>query len=131
MDAAGASSAERLFFAAVADRVAAVFQAAARIREQVLAAACASESLTVGESTEAGLAELARAHREAEQALRIGIRHHRRHTQFAEIGASAILELLETPQAAAFAASLAAPAVGAAPLPAEQPAKKKELVILS
>jgi purine catabolism regulator len=109
LDAAAASSTERLFFATVVDRVAAFYPAAARIREQVLAAACASESLTVGESTEAGLAELARAHREAEQALRIGIRHHRRHTQFADIGASAILELLETPRAAAFAASLLRP----------------------
>jgi purine catabolism regulator len=109
LDATAASSPEQLFFANVADRLAVIYPAKARIREKVLASAGASAALTVGESTDTELTDIGRAYREAEQALGVGIRNHRQHTQFADIGASAMLELLATPQATAFAESLLRP----------------------
>ena len=54
-------------------------------------------------------AELARALREAEQALAAGMRADRRLTSFADIGASGLLSLLAGPTAAAFADSLLRP----------------------
>jgi purine catabolism regulator len=108
---AAASSPELFFFAAIADRVAVIYAAGARIRAQVLAAVGASESLTTGESSETRLAELGRAHHEAQQALAIGMHNHQRHTEFADIAASAMLGLLATPQAAAFAESLLRPLI--------------------
>ncbi len=57
-----------------ADRLAVVYPAAGRLRGRVLAAAAGTAGVVAGESTEAGSAELARALREAEQALAAGIR---------------------------------------------------------
>jgi PucR family transcriptional regulator, purine catabolism regulatory protein len=111
MDAAAASSPKQLFYAAVAGRVALIYPANAPIRDKVLGSTVASDALTVGESTEAELAEIARAHREADQALAIGIHSHQQHIQFADIGASAMLGLLATPQATAFAESLLRPLI--------------------
>jgi PucR family transcriptional regulator, purine catabolism regulatory protein len=111
LDAAAASSPEQLFFAAVGDRVAIIYPANTRMRERVLALASASAALTVGESTETQLSDVGRAYSEADQALGIGVHHHRQHTQFADIGASAMLELLATPEATAFAQSLLRPLV--------------------
>jgi PucR family transcriptional regulator, purine catabolism regulatory protein len=111
LDAAAASSPEQLFFATVADRVAVIYPANALLREKVLISFVSSDSLTVGESTATGMTEIGRAYREAEQALGIGLRSHQQHMQFADIGASAMLELLATPQATAFAESLLRPLV--------------------
>ncbi|HEY9377617.1 MAG TPA: helix-turn-helix domain-containing protein [Jiangellaceae bacterium] len=111
LDAAAASSPEQLFFATVAERVAVIYPADARLRAKVRTSFVASDSLAVGESTEVGLTEIGRAYREAEQALGIAILSHQQHIQFADIGASAMLELLATPQAMAFAESLLRPLV--------------------
>jgi PucR family transcriptional regulator, purine catabolism regulatory protein len=111
LDAAAASAPEQLFYASVADRLAVMYPATARMREKVLAAAGASAALTVGESTDIELPDIGQAHREAEQALGVGIRRHQQHTQFGDIGASAMLELLATPQATAFAESLLRPLI--------------------
>jgi PucR family transcriptional regulator, purine catabolism regulatory protein len=111
LDAAGGSSPEQLFFATVGDRVAIIYPANARMRDRVLALASASAALTVGESTETQLTDVRRAYNEADQALGIGVHNHRQHTQFADIGASAMLELLATPQATAFAESLLRPLI--------------------
>jgi PucR family transcriptional regulator, purine catabolism regulatory protein len=111
VDAAAASSPEQLFFATVADRVAVIYPANAPLWERILTSFVVSDSLTIGESTETGLTDIGRAYREAEQALGIGIRSHQQHIRFSEIGASAMLELLATPQATAFAESLLRPLV--------------------
>jgi purine catabolism regulator len=109
LDAAAAAAPEQLFFAGITERLAVIYPARGRMSEQVLASAGASAALTVGESTDTELIEIGRAHREAEQALSVGLRSHRQHTQFADIGASAMLELLATPQGTAFAESLLRP----------------------
>jgi len=111
IDAAVAGSTEPMFFAQVDDRVAVVCPAGGRMRDRVLATAGGSGFLTVGESADAGLGALARAHHEADQALCIGLRSDRRYTAFADIGASGMLQLLATPQATAFAESLLRPLV--------------------
>jgi purine catabolism regulator len=110
VDAAAAAAGERVFFAHVADRVAIVYSAGGRMRGRILTAASGS-GLTAGESTCAPLAELDRAHREAEQALDAGLRADRRYTSFADIGASGLMELLATAEAAAFAESLLRPLI--------------------
>jgi len=109
-DSAAAVAGERLFFAQVAERAAIACCTAGRLRDRILAAA-ARMRLTTGESSEAGLADLARAYREADQALQVGMRTGRRHTSFADIGASGLLQLLATPQATAFAESLLRPLI--------------------
>jgi|SRR5215207_778779 len=110
VDAAAAAAGERVFFAQVAHRVAIVYSADGRMRGRILTAASGS-GLTAGESACAPLAELDRAHREADQALHAGLRADRRYTSFADIGASGLLELLATPEAAAFAESLLRPLI--------------------
>jgi len=111
IDAAAAAAAERVFFARLANRVAIVYSAGGRMRERILAVSCAPGRLVAGESAEAGLGEVGRAHREADQALDAGLRAGRQLTSFADIGAAGLLELLATPQAAAFAESLLRPLV--------------------
>jgi purine catabolism regulator len=91
--------------------VAVIYPANAPLWERILTSFVVSDSLTIGESTETGLTDIGRAYREAEQALGIGIRSHQQHIRFSEIGASAMLELLATPQATAFAESLLRPLV--------------------
>ena len=71
---------ERVLHAEIGDRLAVVYPAAGRLRSRVLAAAAGTAGVTAGESTEARAAELARARREAEQALAAGIRADRRLT---------------------------------------------------
>jgi hypothetical protein len=107
---AAAAAGERVFVAPVADRAAVVYAAGGVVRDRVLAAAASHG--TAGESGEVRLADLARANREADQALRAGLRTGRRHTSFADLGASGLLELLATPQAVAFAESLLRPLTG-------------------
>ncbi len=110
VDAASAASGERVFFAYVGDRVAVVHSAHGRMRSRILTTA-AARRLTTGESSLADLADLGRAQREADQALHAGVRADRRYTGFADIGASGLLALLDTPQATAFAESLLRPLV--------------------
>jgi purine catabolism regulator len=109
LDAIAGTAAERMFFAQVADRVAVVSSAGGTMRDRILLAARVSAGLTVGESAPATMAELGRANREAEQAVQAGLRSDRRYTAFSDIGASGLLELLATPEAAAFAESLLRP----------------------
>jgi purine catabolism regulator len=111
VDAAAAVAAERVFFAQLTDRVAILYSASGRMRDRVLATCRSPGRLTAGESAEAGLADIGRAHREAEQALDAGLRSGRRLTSFADIGAAGLLALLATPQAAAFAESLLRPLI--------------------
>jgi len=111
IDSAASAARERVFFATVAGRAAIVYSATGTIRARALAGAGASNRLTMGESAEAGLAELARAHREADQALQAGLRTGRRYTTFADIGAAGLLGLLASPQATAFAESLLRPLI--------------------
>jgi DNA-binding PucR family transcriptional regulator len=109
IDSTAASAGERVFFAQLPEHAAVVCSAAGRVRARAVAAA--SDRLVMGESGDIGLAELARARREAEQALRAGQRTGRRYTSFAEIGAAGLLGLLATPQAVAFAESLLRPLI--------------------
>ncbi|HEU4423239.1 MAG TPA: PucR family transcriptional regulator [Pilimelia sp.] len=111
IDAMVASSGERALFARVADRTAVVYSTGGRLRDRVLAAAGARTQLMLGESADAELEEVARAHREADQALQAGLRTGRRFTAFADIGASGLFDLLATPQARAFAESLLRPLI--------------------
>jgi purine catabolism regulator len=97
--------------AEVADRLAVVYPAAGRLRGRVLAAVAGTAGVVAGESTEAGSVELARALREAEQALAAGIRSGAPLTCFADIGASGLLSLLAGPSAGAFAESLLRPLI--------------------
>jgi PucR family transcriptional regulator, purine catabolism regulatory protein len=106
-----AAPAERVLHAEVADRLAVVYPAAGRLRSRVLAAAAGTAGVVAGESTAVGSAELARALREAEQALAAGMRADRRLTGFADIGATGLLSLLAGPSATAFAESLLRPLV--------------------
>ncbi len=110
IDSTAASAGERVFFAQLPEYAVVVCSATGRARGRALAAA-ASDRLFLGESGDAGLTELARARREAEQALRAGQRTGRRYTSFAEIGAAGLLGLLATPQAVAFAESLLRPLI--------------------
>jgi purine catabolism regulator len=109
-DSAAAAAGERVFFAPVGGSAAIAYSAGGRIRGRVLAAVSRSR-LTTGESAQAGLADFARAYREADQALQVGVRTGRPYTSFADIGASGLLQLLATPQAAAFAESLLRPLI--------------------
>ena len=111
VDAAAATSTEPVFFAHLTDRVAIVCTAGGRMRGRILARVEGSESVTAGESGDSLLSGLGRAYREAEQALVVGQRADRRHTTFAEVGASGVLDLLAGPQATAFAESLLRPLV--------------------
>jgi purine catabolism regulator len=111
IDSAAAAAGERVFFAPVADRAAVVYSAGGCIRGRVLAGAGVAGRLTMGESAEAGLADLTRANREADQALQAGLRTGRVYTSFADIGAAGLLGLLATPQANAFAESLLRPLI--------------------
>ena len=111
IDATGATDVERVFFAPFGERVAVAYSAAGRLRDRVLAAARAAGPLTLGESGEAELTDMARAHHEADQALQAGVRAGRHYTAFADIGASGLFELLATPQAQAFADSLLRPLI--------------------
>jgi purine catabolism regulator len=111
IDAAVGAAGERVFFAPLPNRTVVVYEANGRIRGRVLSAAAASSRLTVGESSEARLADLARVRREAEQAVQAGLRTGRRYTSFADIGALGLLGLLATPQATAFAESLLRPLI--------------------
>jgi PucR family transcriptional regulator, purine catabolism regulatory protein len=110
VDSAAATAGERVFFAPLPDRAVIVYSAGGRIRGRTLAAA-SSGQLVTGESADAGLAELTRAQREADQALQAGQRTGRRYTSFAEIGAAGLFGLLATPQAVAFAESLLRPVI--------------------
>jgi purine catabolism regulator len=110
IDSTAASAGERVFFAQLPEYAVVLCSATGRARGRALAAAT-SDRLFLGESGDAGLIELARARREAEQALRAGQRTGRRYTSFAEIGAAGLLGLLATPQAVAFAESLLRPLV--------------------
>ena len=109
VDSAAAAAGERVFFATLDGREAVAYADRGRLRARILAAAETSGQLTIGESAPARLAELARAQREADQALRAGLRTGRRYTAFADIGASGLLGLLATPAAQAFAESLLRP----------------------
>jgi purine catabolism regulator len=111
IDSAAAIAGERVFFAPLADHTVILYSTDGRIRARVLAAARSLSRLNVGESAEAGLADVGRAHREAEQALQAGLRAERRYTAFADIGASGLLGLLATPEATAFAESLLRPLI--------------------
>jgi len=111
VDATGATDVERVFFAPFGERVAVAYSAAGRLRDRVLAAARTAGPLTLGESGEAELTDMARAHHEADQALQAGVRAGRHYTAFADIGASGLFELLATPQAQAFADSLLRPLI--------------------
>jgi len=111
IDAIAANAAERVFFAAAADRLAIICSAPGKLRDRVLAAAGNSPGLTVGESAPAALTDLGRAFREADQAVHAGQRADRPYTAFADIGASGLLELLATPEATAFAESLLRPLI--------------------
>jgi DNA-binding PucR family transcriptional regulator len=110
VESAGAAAGERVFFAPLPNQAVIVYSAGGRIRGRALAAASAGQLVT-GESAEAGLAELTRAQREADQALQAGRRTGRRYTSFAEIGAAGLFGLLATPQAVAFAESLLRPLI--------------------
>ena len=109
--AAASNAGERVFLAEVGERLAITYSAGGLLRNRVLTAAEASSELTVGESVEAQLADLSRAHREAEQALQVGLRSDRRYTSFTDIGASGLLNLLSKPLASAFAESLLRPLI--------------------
>jgi purine catabolism regulator len=109
VDAAATADGERLFYATVADRAVVVYAATGHLRDRVLAVARTCPPLTAGESADAAIADLARAQREADQAVRAGLRAGRRHTAFAEIGASGLFALLASPPARAFAESLLRP----------------------
>jgi purine catabolism regulator len=111
IDSAAAAAGERVFFAPVADRAAIVYSTGGRIRRRVLGGSAGPTGLTMGESADAGLADVARAHREADQALQAGLRSGRRHTSFADIGAAGLLGLLATPDGMAFAESLLRPLI--------------------
>jgi purine catabolism regulatory family protein/PucR-like helix-turn-helix protein len=111
VDASATTDGERVFVADVADRVAIIYSADSYLRDRILAVARESDGLTLGESTEARLEDLARAHHEAGQALDAGLSADRRYTSFAEIGASGLFALLKTPQAHAFAESLLRPLI--------------------
>ena len=100
---------ERVLYAEVGDRLAVVYPGAGRRRRRVLAGLAGITEVVAGESTEARSSELARARREAEQALDAGLRIGRRLTAFPDIGASGLLSLLAGPTAAAFAESLLRP----------------------
>jgi purine catabolism regulator len=110
IDSTAASAGERVFFAQLPEYAVVVCSATGRVRGRALAVA-SSDRLVLGESGDAGLADLDRARREAEQALRAGQRTGRRYTSFAEIGAAGLLGLLATPQAVAFAESLLRPLI--------------------
>jgi PucR family transcriptional regulator, purine catabolism regulatory protein len=111
VDATATAEGERVFFANVADRVVITYSAGGHLRNRILAVARESGPLTLGESSEAELGDLARAHYEADQALHAGLRAGRRYTSFADIGASGLFALLATPQARAFAESLLRPLI--------------------
>jgi purine catabolism regulator len=111
VDAAAAADGERVFVADVADRVAITYSACGHLRNRILAVAREFDPLTLGESAEAELGDLARAHHEAEQALDAGVRAGRRYTSFADIAAAGLFALLATPQAHAFAESLLRPLI--------------------
>src|SRR4030095_11088781 len=106
-----AAAGERVFFAPVADRAAIVYSTGGRIRRRVLGGSAGPTGLTMGESADAGLPAVARAHREADQALQAGLRSGRRHTSFADIGAAGLLGLLATPDGLAVAGSLLPPPI--------------------
>jgi PucR family transcriptional regulator, purine catabolism regulatory protein len=111
VNSAAAAAGERVFVAPVNHHTAIVYPAARRSRERVLSAAGASHRFTMGESADAGLRDLARAHREADQALQAALRVGRRHVSFADIGALGLLGLLANPQGTAFAESLLRPLI--------------------
>src|SRR5439155_23271082 len=98
IDATATAAGERVFFAPLTDRAVIVYPATGRIRGRVLAAAGGLDRLTVGESAEAGLVDIGRAHREAAQAVQAGLRGGRRYTSFADVGALGLPGLLATPQ---------------------------------
>lgn len=101
--------AERLLYAELGGRLAVLYPAAGRLRDRVLTAAAAIHGLSAGESTEVGMAGLAAARREAEQALSAALRTDRQCVSFADIGAGGLLGLLAGPAAATFAESLLQP----------------------
>jgi PucR family transcriptional regulator, purine catabolism regulatory protein len=105
------SAGERVFHAEVDDQLVVVYPAGGSLRGRVLAAAAGPAGLTAGESSDGTAAELARARREAEQALTAGLRADRRFTSFADIGAAGLLSLLAGPTATAFAGSLLRPLI--------------------
>ena len=111
IDSAAAIAGERVFFAPLGDHTVILYSTDGRIRSRVLGAAQSLSRLKVGESAEAELAGVARAFREAEQALQAGLRAERGYTAFADIGASGLLGLLATPEATAFAESLLRPLI--------------------
>lgn len=110
IDATAATDGERMFFATAGDRVTILYAADGHLRDRVLGLA-RSCPVTLGESADADLTEVARAHHEADQAVQAGLRAGRRHTAFAEIGASGLFALLAGAQGRAFAESLLRPLV--------------------
>ncbi|MDQ1663869.1 MAG: hypothetical protein QOJ68_3849 [Blastococcus sp.] len=106
---ASAGPGERVFFADVDDRLVVLLTGSGRARDRVLEALRTMSEVAGGESSPVSLADLARGHREAGQALAAGRRHGRRHTTFADVGAEGLLSLVSTPDGRAFAASLLRP----------------------
>ncbi|MGH8919791.1 MAG: PucR family transcriptional regulator ligand-binding domain-containing protein, partial [Actinomycetes bacterium] len=92
--AAAAATGEQVFLAEVDGRLAIVHTTGSTLRGRVLDTAQAAGGMRIGESADAVLADLGRAHREADQALHVGERTERQFTAFPDIGASGLLSLL-------------------------------------
>jgi purine catabolism regulator len=102
---------ERVFFAEVDDRLVVLATSSGGGRPRLLQALRGVEGVSAGESHPVPLSDLARGHRQAEQALSAGSRLGRRHTAFSDIGAEGLLSLVSTPDGRAFAESLLRPVV--------------------
>ena len=106
---ASAADAERVFFADVDDRLVVLAsadgRAVARLREVI----ASMPDVSAGESHPVSLAETRRGHREAGQALGVGLRLGRRLTTFTDVGGEGLLRLLATPDGLAFAESVLRP----------------------
>ncbi|MGZ4545278.1 MAG: PucR family transcriptional regulator [Blastococcus sp.] len=106
---ASSSAGERVFFAEVDDRLVVLTTSGGRARPRLLQALHGLDGVTAGESDPVALSELARGHRQGEQALAAGSRLGRGHTAFSDIGAEGLLSLVSTPDGRAFADSLLRP----------------------
>jgi purine catabolism regulator len=107
--AAATSEVERVFFADVHGRLVVLVSAAGRARDRLQEVISTMPTVSAGESAPVPLAEVRRGHREAGQALGVGLRLGRRITTFSDVGGEGLLRLLATPEGLAFAESVLRP----------------------
>jgi purine catabolism regulator len=104
-----AAESERVLVADVADRLVVVTSADGRAGDRLREVLRSMPDVVAGESQPVALAEVGRGHREAEQALGVGLRLGRRFTAFSDVGGEGLLRLLGGPDGLAFAESALRP----------------------